>query len=333
MQSISLQNAVFEGENTIYLLGEGGEGPLTLIDSGFDDQKIREQVEDGLANVGYSVSDIDQILLTHYHGDHTGLAGWIQQESDATVRIHPIDAPLAAHETGAIQELRNQQETYFADWGMPESKRDEVRAEFEREIDLSTGTLTVEPISDGETVRAGPYELTACHLPGHTAGHVGYLSTDERLLWGGDVLLPYYTPNIGGADVRLDDALATYLDTLTEVVSLGLEAVWPGHRARIDDPSERAREIYHHHRDRTRNVVNVLREFGPLDTWSVSHNLFGELHEIHILHGPGEAHVHLEHLEAHDVVSSTDGVYTLCDSDPNLDEFFPNFSMDPEVSQ
>jgi hypothetical protein len=36
----------------------------------------------------------------------------------------------------------------------------------------------------------------------------------------------------------------------------------------------------------------------------VSNDLFGELESIHVLHGPGEAHAHLEHLEAAgDVIS------------------------------
>ncbi len=327
MQAIALENTVFEGANTVYLLGTDGNGPLTLVDVGFDDPDIRNQLVAGIEAAGYAVADVDQVLLTHYHGDHSGLAGWVQEQSGATVRIHEADAPVVTAAEAGSRELRAKQEAAFDAWGMPESKRTAVRTVLEEETALSTEPPSVEPIADGETVKAGSFDLTAHHLPGHTTGHVGYLAADEGSFWSGDVLLPRYTPNVGGADVRLDGALAAYLESLERIVDIAPTVAWPGHRDPIEEPAARAREIIEHHRERTRRVLNVLREDGPADAWSVSHELFGELEAIHILHGPGEASAHLEHLAANGVVEHRDdGTYALAAAstgDPDLDEFFP----------
>lgn len=325
-RSIGLENTVFEGSNTVYLLGADGTGPLTLVDAGFDTPDIRDQLAAGMEAAGHAVADVDHILLTHYHGDHAGLAGWVQSESGAEIRIHELDAPVAAPDEAAYRDLRERQEAAFEAWGMPEPKREAVRVVLDEETDLATGSPSIEPIADGETVRAGPHELTAIHLPGHTAGHVGYHAADGGVLWSGDALLPRYTPNVGGADVRLDGALAAYLESLERIVATAPESAWPGHRDRIDDPVGRAREIIEHHRERTRRVIRVLRERGPANAWAVSHELFGELEDIHILHGPGEASAHLEHLTDRGLVERDgDGTYALASptDDLNLEGLFP----------
>jgi len=55
----------------------------------------------------------------------------------------------------------------------------------------------------------------------------------------------------------------------------------------------------------------------------VSAQLFGSLSGIHILHGPGEAYAHLAHLQAGGIVTETDGVYALSESDPSIEALFP----------
>lgn len=328
-RAIGLKNTVFEGSNTVYLLGGDETGPLTLVDTGFDAPDIRDQLTDGIAAAGHAVADIDQILLTHYHGDHAGLASWVQEQSGATIRIHEADASVAAPDEATYRDLRDRQEAAFEAWGMPEAKREAVRVVLDDEATLTTGDPEIEPIADGDVVEAGTYDLTAVHLPGHTAGHVGYHAVDDGVLWSGDALLPRYTPNVGGADVRLDGALAAYLESLEHIVEMAPAIAWPGHRDRIDDPVGRAREIVEHHRERTERVIRVLREQGPATAWAVSHELFGELEEIHILHGPGEASAHLEHLTDYGVTEcNEDGTYSLVDfasgDDPDLDGLFPN---------
>jgi len=322
---IQLANALFEGRNAIYLFGVGGTGPTTLVDTGVATASVREDLEAGLAAHGVAVADLDRILLTHYHADHAGLAGELQAESGATVHVHRADAPMVAREAGAWQALRDRHLAAFDEWGMPEEPRAELLAFLDAHDDIAGGPADAETFDDGATFEAGSTTLEAVHLPGHTEGLCGFAGTidGEATLLSGDALLPRYTPNVGGADVRAENPLAKYLDSLARIVDGDYDRAYPGHRDPIDDPTSRARTIRRHHRDRTARVIEVLREHGPADAWSVSAHLFGDLENIHILHGPGEAAAHLDHLVAHGPVRRSGDDYRLVDPGVDLDPLFP----------
>jgi len=133
------------------------------------------------------------------------------------------------------------------------------------------------------------------------------------VVFSGDTLLPVYTPNVGGADVRVDRPLEKYLRALRGMVDADYDRAWPGHRDPIADPTGRAQYIIDHHEERSWRVLDALDRTGPCDTWTVSAELFGELDSIHILHGPGESYAHLEHLEREGTVVREGREYRLAD--------------------
>lgn len=301
MKLLTFENHEFEGRNNAYLFVSDGD--ITIVDTGIARPDIRDQLETGLAEHGLNVDDIDRIILTHWHPDHTGLSGDIQARSDATVHVHIDDAPLVQQNDEALQA---RQRTLFDEWGMPSAALDALRPH------LAIGEIagrppTVESFSDGDRIDVGSVELEVLATPGHTAGHSCFIFEGKtgREALVGDAVLPKYTPNVGGADVRVDQPLARYLHTLESIIEQNFSRVWPGHRECIDTPIERAREIIDHHRKRSQNVIEILSDVGPADAWTVSSHLFGGLEGIHILHGPGEAYAHLEYLERHGVVEGT----------------------------
>jgi glyoxylase-like metal-dependent hydrolase (beta-lactamase superfamily II) len=323
---IQLGNTVFEGQNNIYILDDD---PATIIDTGIATPAIEQTLFDALAARGVAAADVDQIVLTHFHADHAGLAGEIQAESGATVFVHEADAPLVARAGSAWEEFESYRRDLFEQWEMPERPEDELTSYFERFPDRTGPAPSVTELTDGDEITVGDSDLQTVYLPGHTDGLCGFLleRAGREILFSGDALLPTYTPNVGGADVRVSDPLETYVDTLVRIVEMDPDIVLPGHREPIEDPAGRAREILHHHYDRTRRVVETLRTDGPADAWTVSEHLFGSLEEIHILHGPGEAYAHLTHLESYDVVSRTGTAYALVEEDPDLPALFPDVAV------
>ncbi|VTT86047.1 Hydrolase (Probable hydroxyacylglutathione hydrolase) 9 [Halorubrum sp. DM2] len=124
----------------------------TLVDAGtpWDEEAIRR----GLDEAGVAVSEIGRVLLTHYDLDHVGTLAALALGLDVPVRAHGFDAqvlrgartpPLRNHK-GLIQRLGR----------------------------LLTDALDVdvEPVADGETLGS----FTAYRTPGHTPGHVAYVS-------------------------------------------------------------------------------------------------------------------------------------------------------------
>lgn len=322
MHQVRLATAAFEGDSNAYLIGTGSNEPTTLIDTGICASPVERGLRDGLADRGVTFADIDRVLLTHFHHDHVGLAGTIQRASDATVYAHPADAPLIGGARTA-QEARNRG---FADridrWGVPEPAKEELTTFLQTHGDLAGPEVSVTALDPGDRFPVGDCEISVRHVPGHTAGSVAYDLGNGHLA-AGDVLLPQYTPNIGGADIRVERPLSTYLESLRTFVDPEITTVWPGHRDRIDEPAARAREIRQHHRDRTARVIRVLAASGAMDVWSVSAALFGDLAGIHILHGPGEAHAHLVHLVNEGAATVEDGRYRSLDPDVDVDRIVP----------
>nr|WP_227356542.1 MBL fold metallo-hydrolase [Haladaptatus salinisoli] len=321
---ISLQNTEFEGNNNAYLLGD--TDPV-LIDPGVATDATREQLAAGLADHDLEFRDVDRIFLTHWHADHAGLAGELQEISGAEVYAHEGDASLVAQGAAGWEAQVARHDPLYDAWGMPAAKRTELRTFFEEHRRVRGRPVDVTPVADGDAFVADGVAGTVAHLPGHTAGLAGldFEVAEGRILFGGDVLLPKYTPNIGGADVRVEAPLATYLDTLRTLASRGYGRVYPGHRDPISAPAARAAEIVEHHRDRAERVLGVVREKQPVDAWTVSAELFGELEGIHVLHGPGEASAHLTHLARHAVLEATESGYvTAEDAEAKLANSLPS---------
>jgi glyoxylase-like metal-dependent hydrolase (beta-lactamase superfamily II) len=310
-QRIILDNVEYEGENNAYLL-DGTE--TALIDPGYPTPENRAQLQDGLAERDLTFADIDVVFLTHHHSDHAGMAGEIQRAGGARVYAHELDAPLIAQDPATVEATQATRERRFEEWGIPPDKRAELRDALGDFTDGLGDPPDVEVIADGDSVTVAGRTLTVHHTSGHTAGHLAYTFTDEtgaRGAYTGDALLPKYTPNVGGADVRVERPLERYLETLQWVADADLDHALPGHRAPIDDPAGRAQDIIDHHRTRTERVLDALAVHQPTDAWTVSAHLFGDLSDIHILHGPGEAFAHLEHLTRTSDVVQTNVGYVL----------------------
>lgn len=312
MERLSLTTVEFEGDNNVYLLDDG---PSTvLVDTGYSSEKTRAQLVRELETHDVSFADVGLIFLTHWHADHIGLAGEIQRASGAEVFVHSQDAPLVENDDSSWDDLRKTQTAFFDEWGIPKTKQIEL---FEH---METGRTNAEPpavtqFGDGDEFSVNNQKLRVKHAPGHTAGLCMFEWEHDgaREIFSGDAILPVYTPNVGGADIRVEDALAKYLRTLRDVVDAEYDRAWPGHRTPISDPAERARNIIEHHEERAWRVLDALYRHGPCDVWTVSDDLFGDLEGIHIIHGPGESYAHLEHLERRGVVTRTERKYDITD--------------------
>lgn len=314
MKRISLTNTAFEGNNNVYLFDDGPE--TVLVDTGDGSARTRDQLAAELATDDLTFADIDRILLTHWHHDHVGLAEAIQAESGARIHVHEADAPLVRGERDAWEAMWETMNHQFEAWEMPTEDQGTLK-EFLQSPDRFDHSPTVDTFLDGETFTADvDTELTAIHVPGHAAGLTMFAFEGERgrEVLSSDALLPRYTPNVGGADVRVDDPLQKYLQGLERIAESAYTRAWPGHREPIDDPAGRAREIIDHHRERSWRVLDVLERKGQSTVWEVSRELFGSLEGIHVLHGPGEAYAHLDHLERNGAVRRRERTYRIADA-------------------
>lgn len=144
-----------------------GNKPNPLIAAQYLVVRPHGTLMDGLARIGLTASDIDIVIFTHLHGDHSG---WATLQSTAAIPTFPnaryyVQRTEFEDATHTNERTRN---TYFPDNFVPL---------------LEHGVLT---LLDGDT-QITPYVQTV-HTPGHTAGHqsvvVASAAADPVLLMG-----------------------------------------------------------------------------------------------------------------------------------------------------
>ncbi len=272
-----------EGVNSAYVFSEG-----SVVDPG----PPTEEAWDALRSAISELESIEHVLVTHWHADHAGLAPRLAEEAGATIHMHASDAPLVSEYAAARERRLKRDAAALRRWGVPESDRKtlldtDAPSPLPERYDVSTH-------EDGDIV-AG---LEFVYTPGHTLGHTSF-ATDETLLLG-DLLLPTYTPNVGGSDTRMDDPLAAYLQSIERIVDQFSDGE-PGHGTTMN--VERAvAEARSHHRDRAKAAFRALKTLDRPTPWTVACELFGEMNGIHAKFGAGEAAAHLERLAACGVV-------------------------------
>src|SRR5699024_11235821 len=66
----------------------------TLIDTGLNYEKARVAWEEVFEDLHISPNEIHTIILTHFHPDHSGMAGWLQQKTGAEVWMSSTDLEM-----------------------------------------------------------------------------------------------------------------------------------------------------------------------------------------------------------------------------------------------
>lgn len=128
-----------------------------------------------LAAAGVAAGDVDTVLLTHMHPDHS--AGLTDME---TGKANYPNAELVCHENEPRHWLHDDQ-------AMAKATEREKRLMFQQAREQTAPYRTRLRTFTGGVVFPG---VTALPIPGHTPGHTGYLieSAGERLLVWGDVV-------------------------------------------------------------------------------------------------------------------------------------------------
>ena len=125
-------------------------------------------------------------------------------------------------------------------------------------------------VADGERLELGGRVLEAHLTPGHSRGHLMFLSDD--LLFAGDHVLPHITPSLGFEAFTDGHALQAFLASLHASRDLPARLVLPGHGPVFEDLSGRVDELLAHHDTRLAACVAALAG-GPLTAHEVAGRL------------------------------------------------------------
>ena len=269
-------------------LAEGKNG-WTIIDAGLHNKETVQRWEQELA--GKTVTDI---LITHYHPDHFGYAGGLQEKTGARLTMSEIDADagMSAWQDHTIKAIR---ESYVAA-GIPAELADKMGGNTEEFIAAVTPYPEVDHyFQERESVQIGKYKYEVIFTPGHADGMVTFYNKEKNVLLSTDHILPKITPNISYWFHGNPDPLASYLKSLDKIKKLDADLVIPSHGKPFHGANNRIDEIKSHHEDRLTETLDAIRQ--PITVYDACGKLFKKELTIHEMRfAIGETLAHLEHL-------------------------------------
>lgn len=221
----------------VFLLDDA-ESP-TLIDAGLPLSGRR--ILRSLADAGHAPEELGQVLLTHYHPDHSGGAGEVRERTGAQVLCHAEDAELLIARGG--QRRR--------------------RMAFRKEVPID-GFLSdnqVLPTLGG---------LQVLHTPGHTPGSLCFYLPEQSAVFVGDLFL--HTSDRLSRPARGSTFDQEQYDaSLRRIADLNVAACFPSHGpAILENASEAIWDLAGSQRRRTRSLSGIFRDVPRMWRFGIS---------------------------------------------------------------
>ena len=248
---------------------------VTLVDPGA--QGSFAELRDGLRVAGYSVRDIDRVIVTHGHSDHDGSTAELVDSADAQLWAHQMYAALIAYNPWEVQNrdaspIHAEMNRVVS--GNMDRRSHSFAARNSRYVAARKGLTVHREVDDGDRVG----DLAFIYAPGHSPDEL--CLTLDGVVFTGDHVLPEITPHpttkAGYSDHVAQDipakfsdssrsyGLEAYMRSLKIVLDLGEErAVLPAHRlfnrGRFNFVSvNRAGEVINHHGRRLDQILQRI---------------------------------------------------------------------------
>ncbi len=148
-----------------------GDGPVAIVETG--PTSCIENLMQGLSNNGVHPGDVEKVLLTHIHLDHSGASGNLAELlPNATFYVHEIGYPHLVDPSKLVKSsTRIYGERMEELWG-------EIRPVPEDRL---------KELEGGEEIEAAGGLVSAYYTPGHAYHHLAFHEPESGTLFAGDV--------------------------------------------------------------------------------------------------------------------------------------------------
>jgi glyoxylase-like metal-dependent hydrolase (beta-lactamase superfamily II) len=254
--------------------------PLTLVDTGPANEEALAALERELATQGVTVEEIELVLVTHHHLDHSGLARTIKERSGAEIAAHRGTAAWGRDYHARASIERRFTEQLIAKHGVPDEI---VRATgpFFDYIDRNSDEYPTDRVlAEGETIYAGGRTLRVVHRPGHSTTDTLFVDDDASVVFVGDHLLAEITSGAEMMPTELPGderrrALLEYLGNLRKTEAMDVVRCYPGHGPVIDDHRTLIADRLAFHSDRLDRIAAIVRD-GAATAFEIARKLWSD---------------------------------------------------------
>ncbi|MDY7082393.1 MAG: MBL fold metallo-hydrolase [Halobacteria archaeon] len=211
-----------------------------LVDAGVPGDDERELLDENLGEIGFSVGDVEHLIITHPHIDHVGQAKPFIEEG-ATV--------YAIGGAGKYLDPAGWEDTFyesFQELGIPESFRDNAAKEILDTFGTSNESLPPEQIDvhlePGQSFEVGGVEFDTVHTPGHQERHLCFETCidGERVMFSGDMVIGTFRALTYNESFSpgMYEGIEMYYEGYERLEGRDVDRVYPGHGPVFDDYDE-----------------------------------------------------------------------------------------------
>lgn len=282
---------------------EDGPG-WCIIDTGLNTAEL-QSIWTQLLSGPLSGRPVTQLIVTHYHPDHAGLAGWLWQQSRPDERPNVVMSTAEYLMCKALQldstdGHRDQIAAFYTQAGMPADRvafyRKRGNVYRQGVHDLPAPYVHVD---DGQVLDIGGRQWQVIKGGGHALDMIMLHCLDEGLFISADQVLPFISPNVSVWPIApYADPLTIFQSSLMQLQTLPRDClVLPCHGVPFYGLHERISELLAHHKDRLADTLAACA--GGVTAEQILSVLFDRpLDEFQRLFAVGETLAHLNHLVA-----------------------------------
>ena len=242
----------------VYLI-EGDQGNL-LIDTGWNTPEAFSILKEELRIEGFDFKDITQIVITHLHPDHYGLAGKIRELSGAKIALSGIEARMLHLRYVNMRVLLEEVSHFLRANGTPQDELSQLS-----EASLPVREFVIPALPDiklkaGQNISVDPFEFKVLLTPGHSSGHICLYEPKRKLLFTGDHILPDITPNISLHPQSGENPLGDFITSLEALKKLEVTLSFPGHGSVFSGLGQMIDTLRYHHDRRNLDILKAMRD-------------------------------------------------------------------------
>jgi glyoxylase-like metal-dependent hydrolase (beta-lactamase superfamily II) len=217
--------------------------PLTLVDAGPSTPEALTALERGLGELGVRLEEIEQLVLTHQHSDHVGLAATVVERSGCRVAGHELLVDYVRDTQASIAGEEAWQDSLLRLHGTPDERREAYRSVMlERRPYTGIGAVVDLALAEDDVLEAGGLRLRVSLRPGHSPTDTIFCDDATGIALVGDHLIAHISSNplvsrplVGPADpVERVSALASYVSSLERTAAEDHALMRTGHGVDIE---------------------------------------------------------------------------------------------------
>jgi len=246
----------------IYLIEDGGG--WAVLDTGLGTDDCRAGWEAALEGP-LAGQRLTRMIVTHYHPDHVGLAGWLGKRFDLPLsmpRPEYLYSLALQHAPGDLGAEMHR--PFFLRHGLSSTVTELVLSRGHEYLLRTTGVpTTYHRLQNGDVLRIGSREFRVITGGGHALEQAMLYCPTDKLFLVADQVIAKISPNVSVHAMEPDlDALGIYLRSLRslrETVASDV-LVLPGHGLPFHGLHTRIDALIAHHGERCGVIARACRE-------------------------------------------------------------------------